>query len=109
MSEMISGVLKKDRNGGFVLRNPKNSFKPGATTIQVPGHLVKSQGLCSGALVSGTLQKAKNGFRLDRVRDISGLPAPAFNQRTRFKDMIVVIKLNDACWFVIENTWVEYR
>ena len=90
MSETISGVLKKDRNGGFVLRNPKNSFKPGPTTIQVPGRLVKSMGLCTGALVSGTLQPLKKGFRLDKVKDVGGLSPDAFNKRIRFKDMTVI-------------------
>jgi transcription termination factor Rho len=89
MSQTISGVLKKDR-GGFVLRNHKNSFKPGADTIMVPSHLARKYALCAGAMVEGTLQEAKKGYKLDQITKVGGLAPEQFSKRAKFKDLIVI-------------------
>jgi len=90
MSDTITGVLKKDRKSGFVLRDPKNSFRPGKDVISVPGKLAGRLKLIEGAEVTGTLQKSRNGFAMNRILKICGRDPESFAGRTPMRDLTVI-------------------
>ncbi len=90
MSDTITGVLKKDKKSGFVLRDPQNSFRPGKTIVTIPGKLAGRYKLVEGARVTGTLQKARNGFMMDRITEIGGLSPEDFARRKPMRDLTVI-------------------
>ena len=90
MSDSITGVLKKDKKSGFVLRDPKKYFRPGQTVIAVPGKLAGRYKLVEGAMVTGTLKKGRNGFMMDRILEVGGLPPADFARRRPMRDLTVI-------------------
>jgi len=90
MSDSITGVLKKDKKSGFVLRDPKKYLRPGETVITVPGKLAGRYRLVEGAMVTGTLKKGRNGFMMDRILEVGGLPPADFARRTPMRDLTVI-------------------
>ncbi|MBU0741558.1 transcription termination factor Rho [bacterium] len=90
MSDTITGVLKKDKRSGFVLRDPKNSFRPGKTTITIPGKLAGRHKLVEGARVTGTLTKTRNGYVMDTIMEVCGLTTEDFARRTPMRDLVVI-------------------
>ena len=101
MADTITGVLKKDKKSGFVLRDPKKSFRPGKTIISIPGQLAGRFKLIEGAEVSGTLQKTRHGFAMNRIESICGLEPDLFARRTPMRDLVAIspderLRLSDS-------------
>lgn len=90
MSDSITGVLKKAPKAGFVLRDPKTSFRPGPTTITIPSKLAGRYRLVEGVQVTGTLKKGRNGFVMDRIIEAAGLKPEDFAKRPPMRDLTAI-------------------
>lgn len=87
MDEVVGGVLKLERRGAGVLRDPANSFLARPDDPQVAADLVRRYGLVNGAVVEGPVRAAKEGLRLVDVKTVCGLPPDAFRKRTPFEQL----------------------
>ena len=90
MPELITGVVKKTFKGGFVLRDPVRSFRPGGRDVIVPIALVRQCGLIEGAEVCGTTRTDRNLVLLDKVETVCGLTVEQFKKRIPYQELTAV-------------------
>lgn len=90
MPELITGVVKKTFKGGFVLRDPARSFRPGGRDVIVPIALVRQCGLIEGAEVCGTTRTDRNLILLDKVETVCGLTVEQFKKRIPYQELTAV-------------------
>ncbi len=90
MPELITGVVKKTFKGGFVLRDPARSFRPGGRDVIVPIALVRQCGLIEGAEVCGTTRTDRNLVLLDKVESVCGLTVEQFKKRIPYQELTAV-------------------
>ena len=90
MTDNANGVLEILARGGGFLRNPARSLSITSDDLFVPQAFIKEYGLVTGATVSGTAGKGKQGPLLTEVSTICGLAPADFRARTPFADLVVV-------------------
>ncbi|MBM4102624.1 MAG: transcription termination factor Rho [Planctomycetes bacterium] len=90
MPELITGVIKKNIKGNFVLRDPARSFRPGGRDVIVPAALMRQAGLVEGAEVCGTTRIDSNLVLLDKVESVCGLTVEQFKKRTPYQELTAV-------------------
>ncbi len=88
--DVFTGVLKSTKQGAGVLRDPKRSLRPGPKDVVVPARIIRELQLPVGALVTGTIRKAKREPELVEVQSVCGLSPADFVDRTRFEDLVAV-------------------
>lgn len=90
MSELITGVVKKTSNGGFVLRNPACSFRPNGREVVIPSSLMQQCNLVEGARLEATTRTDRGLRRLDSVKSVCGLTVEQFNKRTPYRELTAI-------------------
>jgi transcription termination factor Rho len=90
MSKTAIGVLKLNKNGSGVLRDPARSFRPGNSEVFVPQGLIRKLRLVEGATITGRMGRGKRGPELGGVDSICGLDPEAFRQRTPFTELVAI-------------------
>jgi transcription termination factor Rho len=90
MTKHTSGVLKLNKNGSGVLRDPARSFRPGAGEVFIPPGLIRKIGLAEGATVAGRVGRGKRGPELQGVDSICGLKPEEFRKRTPYTELVAI-------------------
>ena len=90
MPELITGVIKKTFKGGFVLRDPARSFRPGGRDVIIPAALIRQCGLVEGAEVCGTTRTDRGLVLLENVESVCGLTVEEFKKRTPYQELTAV-------------------
>ncbi len=90
MPNTVSGVLKKIRNKGGVLRDPSFSFRSRPGEVSVPAGLIRENRLVEGATITGSVKNSRSGPMLSSVKTICGLTPKAFHARTPYKALIAI-------------------
>ena len=90
MTETVSGVLKRTKKGGGVLRDPSFSFRSQPGDILVPAQFIKEYGLVDGATVEGPVKQGRHGLVLKGVDTISGCSPDSFLRRTPYTHLTAI-------------------
>ena len=90
MAEETTGVLKLQKNGSGVLRDPARSFRPGPKDVFVPPMLVRKHDLVEGAFVQGPVRRNRRGMELAQVKRICGMPPREFASRIPYTDLVAL-------------------
>ncbi len=89
MSDMVSGVLKRIKQGG-VLRDPKRSFRASPRDIVVPPNLIQKYLIPEGASITGPVAKNKRNPELASIESICGMEPEDFTDRTPFDELVAI-------------------
>ncbi|MCP4290325.1 MAG: transcription termination factor Rho [bacterium] len=90
MTNTVTGVLEKFKQGGGFLRKPSTSFAPTRDDAFVPQEIIDKYRLVTGATVIGTTVRGKKGPLLDSVTSICGLKPGDFQNRTGFSELLAI-------------------
>ncbi len=90
MSNQATGVVEIIERRGAFLRNPERNLQADRGDPFVPPPLINRFGLCTGAVVTGSIQSDKQGPKLSDVESICGRSPEAFKSRTAFAQLEAV-------------------
>ncbi len=90
MPDLITGVVKRNSKGSFVLRDPARSFRPAGRELSIPSSLVFKCGLVEGASVTGSTRTDKGLMLLANVESICGLTIEQFKKRTPYQKLTAI-------------------
>lgn len=89
-TKLVTGVFQEVKRGKGYLRDPEVSYRAQPNDPGVPAKLTKEYGLVTGATVTGTVQRSKNGVVLQTVESVCGCPPDIYAQRPRFEDLVAI-------------------
>jgi transcription termination factor Rho len=87
MSEVVSGLLKHQPKGAFILFDPAH---PAAESIHVPQALIDQYQLVEGSAVSGSAQVGKHGRELADVQKVCGVKPTVYQKRKQFAKLVAI-------------------
>jgi transcription termination factor Rho len=90
MADVITGVIKKNIQGTFVLRDPARSFRSSGRDVIVPAALMRQCSLVEGAEVCGTTRMDRHLVLLDKVESVCGLTVEAFKKRIPYQELTAI-------------------
>ncbi len=90
MSETVSGILKRGKKGGLVLRDPAKSYTRGGQQLALPADLTLKYGLVEGAGVTAVIEKTKKGVRVAAIESVCGRRPEEFRKRTPYSELVAI-------------------
>lgn len=90
MPTTVSGVLKLERKGGGVLRDPSFSFRRQPRETEVPAGLIREHRLVEGATVTGPARQNRQGHVLTSVETVCGAPPETFFRRRPYTALTAI-------------------
>ena len=89
MSDIVTGVLKRAKQGG-VLRDPKRSFRASPKDVIVPPKFIQQFQIPEGATITGPTARPRRDVELTAIESICGMTPEDFTDRTHFDDLVAV-------------------
>jgi transcription termination factor Rho len=86
MARTNSGILKLAGSKAGILYNPAKATH----AVVVPAKLIREYDLPQGAMVAGPAREGSSGLELEDVETVCGLKLEAFQQRTRFDQLVAI-------------------
>lgn len=90
MPDIVSGILKLDKNGTGRLRSPEKSLRPSPADTFVPPQLIRQYKLAEGAVINGSFDTVKGRKQLSAVESVCGLKPADFQKRKLYSDLVAV-------------------
>jgi transcription termination factor Rho len=90
MPEIATGVLRQNKSGTGVLRDPAQSLRRGPGEVLVPAGLVREFELTNGATITGAIQQGDKQPELATVDSICGLAPREFQRRTPYTHLTAI-------------------
>lgn len=89
MSQKVSGVFKRLRQGGVLLQ-AQRSYRADAEPILTPQAFCNQFRIVDGAEISGSAKQEANGLVLTSIDSICGRPPEQFAKRTPFRQLVAI-------------------
>jgi transcription termination factor Rho len=86
MPDVATGLLKRNKRGGWSLYDPDRP----SSQISVPNDLVKEHRLPEGTLVAGPARPTREGVELTGIDTLGGLSPAEFARRIPFDDLVAI-------------------
>ncbi len=90
MPDIVSGILRIDKNGCGRLRSIERPLRASPGDVFVSARMVREHGLVEGAVAAGPFSVVKGRKELSAVETVCGLTPEEFRKRKPYNDLVAV-------------------